>query len=150
MPSFFDSPEKQACLAKIARAWLGTPFRPHACIRGAGVDCVHLLGAIFKEAGVVDGWAFPDYTMDGGDHRDDSQVTDWLEAHDRFERLPADEIPQPGDVICFRLGRVPHHVGLVLEGNRFLHAMRNYGVIESQLDDPTFGKRLVATFRPLP
>jgi hypothetical protein len=41
-------------------------------------------------------------------------------------------------------------LGLVLEGNRFIHAIRNYGVIESQLDDPTFGKRLVVVYRPVP
>jgi hypothetical protein len=27
--------------------------------------------------------------------------------------------------------------------------MRNYGVIESRLDDPTFAKRLVAVYRPV-
>jgi cell wall-associated NlpC family hydrolase len=87
--------------------------------------------------------------MDGGDHRGESQVLHWLEGSSRFKCL-GDEGRQPGDVLCFRLGRVPHHVGLLIAGNHFVHAIRNYGVIESQLDDPTFGKRLVAAYRPIP
>jgi len=149
-PSFYDTPEKQARLAEVARRWLGTPFHPHACILQVGVDCVNLLAAIFKDTGALDGYEFPDYTMDGGDHRDTSQVLDWLDRHPRFGRLSAEESTQPGDLLCFRLGRVPHHVGLLVSGNRFIHAIRNYGVIESQLDDPTFAKRLVAAYRPLP
>ncbi len=148
-PSFYDTPEKQARLAEVARRWLGTPFHPHACVVHAGVDCVNLLGAIFTESGALDGWEFPAYTMDGGDHRGESQVIHWLDGNSRFKCLD-DEARQPGDVLCFRLGRVPHHVGLLIAGNRFVHAIRNYGVIESQLDDPTFGKRLVATYRPIP
>jgi cell wall-associated NlpC family hydrolase len=149
-PTFYDTPAKQARLVKCAKCWVGTPFRPHACIVGAGVDCVHLLTSIFGETGALDGWEFPDYSMDGGDHQDNSQVLEWLDASDRFERLPEGEAVRTGDVVCFRLGRVPHHVGLILDGNRFLHAMRNYGVIESQLDDPTFAKRLTAVYRPVP
>ena len=148
-PSFYDSPEKHARLAEVARGWLGTPFHPHACIVHVGVDCVNLLAAIFKETGALDHWEFADYTMDGGDHRDTSQVLNWLDRHPRFGCLPAEESTQPGDLLCFRLGRVPHHVGLLIAGNRFIHAIRNYGVIESQLDDPTFAKRFVAAYRPL-
>jgi cell wall-associated NlpC family hydrolase len=149
-PSFYDTLEKQARLTETARRWLGTPFHPHACIPNVGVDCVNLMAAIFTESGALDGWEFPAYTMDGGDHRDASQVLDWLDDHPRFQRLPTGEAVQPGDLLSFRLGRVPHHVGLLLAGNRFIHALRNYGVIESQLDDPTFGKRLVAVYRPVP
>jgi cell wall-associated NlpC family hydrolase len=87
--------------------------------------------------------------MDGGEHRDSSQVVDWFETNRRFERLAPDADVEPGDAACFRMGRVSHHVGLVLEPPLFIHAMRNYGVIESRLDDPTFAKRLVAVYRPV-
>ncbi|MBN2507026.1 MAG: hypothetical protein JXQ71_10060 [Verrucomicrobia bacterium] len=51
---------------------------------GLGVDCVHLLISLLKEPGAIDGWQFPDYTMDGGDHRDTSQLLDWLDARPRL------------------------------------------------------------------
>jgi cell wall-associated NlpC family hydrolase len=87
--------------------------------------------------------------MDGGEHRNSSQVLEWLEASTRFERLTPGAAVQTGDIACFRMGRVPHHVGLVLQPPIFIHAMRNYGVIESRLDDPTFAKRLMAVYRPV-
>jgi hypothetical protein len=38
---------------------------------------------------------------------------------------------------------------LMLAPPIFIHAMRQYGVIESRLDDPTFAKRLAAVYRPV-
>ena len=149
-PTFYNTPARQVELTEAAQRWLGTPFHPHACLRGVGVDCAHLVLSILQETGAIKDWALPDYTMDGGDHRDTSLVTEWLEGNPRFQSLPEGEPALPGDLVCFRLGRVPHHVGLVIAPNRFIHAMRNYGVIQSQLDDPTFAKRLTATFRPVP
>ncbi|MCL4179177.1 MAG: C40 family peptidase [Verrucomicrobia bacterium] len=139
----------QARLIQVARRWLGTPFVPHACIPQAGVDCVQLVAAIYWETGAIDDRQFPDYTMDGGEHRNSSQVLEWLEASTRFERLTPGAAVQSGDIACFRMGRVPHHVGLILQPPLFIHAMRNYGVIESRLDDPTFAKRLMAVYRPV-
>jgi len=147
--SFFNTSWDQARLIQVARRWLGTPFVPHACIPGAGVDCVQLVAAIYWETGAVDGRQLPDYTMDGGEHRISSQVLEWLETSTRFVRLAPGDPVQVGDIACFRMGRVPHHVGLILQPPIFIHAMRNYGVIESRLDDPTFAKRLMAVYRPV-
>jgi cell wall-associated NlpC family hydrolase len=148
-PAFYDTPWKQARLVEVARRWLGTPFIPHACIPKAGVDCAQLVAAIYWETNAIDAPWFPDYTMDGGDHRNSSQVLEWFEANRRFERLEPDTAVKSGDAVCFSMGRVPHHVGLILVPPLFIHAMRNYGVIESRLDDPTFAKRLVAVYRPV-
>jgi cell wall-associated NlpC family hydrolase len=87
--------------------------------------------------------------MDGGDHADVSQVLSWLEAHPRFRRVERLTLAA-GDLVTFRLGRVAHHVGLVLEPPSFIHAIRGYGVIESRLDDPTYAKRLERVYRPVP
>jgi hypothetical protein len=111
--------------AQVARRWLGTPFIPHACIQGAGVDCVQLVAAVYWETGAIDDPRFPDYTMDGGEHRISSQVLEWLEAHRQFERVTPGDPVQIGDV-----------------------AMRNYGVIESRLDERRISTNEQA--RPVP
>ena len=36
-----------------ARGWIGTPYHAHARVRGAGVDCIHLLCAVFEEVGLI-------------------------------------------------------------------------------------------------
>jgi cell wall-associated NlpC family hydrolase len=87
--------------------------------------------------------------MDGGSHADASQVISWLEAHPNLQRI---EGPNSafGDLVTFRLARVAHHVGLVLEPPSFIHSIRGYGVIEGRLDDPTYAKRLERVYRPFP
>jgi hypothetical protein len=57
--AFFDSVEQRDNLVCIARSWLGTPFHPHAAIRGVGVDCVHLLAEIYRESGLFAGYELP-------------------------------------------------------------------------------------------
>jgi cell wall-associated NlpC family hydrolase len=148
--SFYASADRQRLLAQVARSWLGTPFHPHAAIRGVGVDCVHLLAEIYRETGLFAGYELPRYTMDGGDHADSSQVLSWLEAHPRFRRLDlATEALAAGDLVTFRLGRVAHHVGLMLSEQTFLHAIRDCGVLESRIDEKTYARRFLLAYRPI-
>jgi cell wall-associated NlpC family hydrolase len=151
IPSLFHSSEKQQQLIQVARGWLGTPFHAFANIRGAGVDCVHLCGEIYLEAGVVTNYEFPRYVMGGGDHRHTSQITQWMDHQLAlvFRRLPATAELLIGDFLGFTIGRVIHHCGVFLGDRRFIHAMRSYGVIESSIEDTTFSKRLAAVYRPI-
>jgi cell wall-associated NlpC family hydrolase len=143
--------DRQRHLAHVAQSWLGTPFHPHAAIRGVGVDCVHLLAEICREPDLFAGYELPRYTMDGGDHTDASQVLSWLEAHPRFRRIDlASEALAAGDLITFRLGRVAHHVGPILSQKTFLHAIRDCGVLESRIDEKTYARRLLQAYRPVP
>lgn len=138
-------------LAAIAASWEGTPFIPGAALKGEGVDCVHLAGEILREAGYTVPGAWPAYRCDAGDHAEASILTGWLDASASFRRLTLTVEPiQPADLLCFRLGRVPHHVGVALGAHRFIHAMRGYGVRISDLRDPTFARRFTAAYRPLP
>lgn len=136
-------------LRAIILSWVGTPFHPHAGIKGVGVDCVHLGAEIFREAGHVDGYAFPTYSLGAGHHRDASQLTDWLDACPRFQRVPRESPLEVADVLCFRIGRCAHHLGVSVGGTRFVHALQRRKVLVSQLDDPTYGRRLVAVYRPV-
>jgi cell wall-associated NlpC family hydrolase len=45
---------------------------------------------------------------------------------------------QMGDLIFFKTGFNTRHVGIYLEGGRFLHASTNFGVIISHLDNPYY------------
>ncbi|MCP5525018.1 MAG: C40 family peptidase [Verrucomicrobiales bacterium] len=132
----------------IAMKWKGTPFVPHAAQPGAGVDCVHLCGEILQEAGLIGDYSFPTYRCDSGSHRDESVVLSWLNHSPAFVRTDGSRV-QAGDVLCFHIGRVAHHVGLALGPVRFIHALRGKGVIVSTLRDPTYAKRFVAAYRPV-
>jgi cell wall-associated NlpC family hydrolase len=148
MIPYFANPIQIAELAAIARAWLGTPFHHHAKLRGVGVACVHLLAEVLRESGVLGSYKFPSYSM-GEPVTDRSLVTDWLSVRPEFVRLSEDEDRRPGDILCIRWSKVPHHCGLVLSRKSFIHAIPRAGAIESDLRDPTYRRRIQAAFRPV-
>ncbi|MCC7376783.1 MAG: hypothetical protein IT581_19140 [Verrucomicrobiales bacterium] len=146
----------RARIAAIAREWIGTPFVPHARIKGAGVDCVNLPAAILIEAGVIEFVLTGPYTIDAGRHAPTSLLVIWLRQDGRFEEWPVDEPPDPlsplleGDLLCFRFGHgVAHHLGLATSpAGDFVHCLRGHGVIQSTLKDPTYRNLLTHHFRP--
>ncbi len=151
MKPYFDTPALQRRLAGVAASWLGTPFADHANVKGAGVDCVHLAGSIYIESGALKKFDPPPYAMDGGYHQKSSKVTQWVEQSGRFAKLPlvAGQAMQPGDLLCFRIGAVEHHVGVFLANQNFIAAHRRYGVIISPISDSTYWRMLSALYRPL-
>lgn len=127
-----------------AITWLGTPYIPRARRRGEGVDCANLVAAVYQSVGLIGDVEFPDYTMDGGTHIDEDIIEPIiLSAGFRV----VDGQSQPGDLLSFRLGRVPWHLGIQITDELFIHAIRDYGVIESHLHDSTYIKRLTKVYR---
>lgn len=68
-PAFWASAQTCERLVATARSWLGTPFRHRAAVRGGGVDCVMLMGEVFRESGVVESYNFPSYSLDYSKHQ---------------------------------------------------------------------------------
>lgn len=139
-------------LQVVAMSWYGTPFFRGAERKREGVDCIHLVRAILEESGrIPPGVEFPnDYHLDEGSHRDESRLEAWLDSRpDLVVRLPATGTPQAGDVLCFRIGRCVHHIGVALGPWRFMHALNHCGAVFSTLRDSTYSKRHVSTYRPL-
>ncbi len=46
-----------------------------------------------------------------------------------------------GDLVFFRTGRKARHVGILVEGRRFIHASKSNGVMLSSLDDWYWSKK---------
>ncbi len=134
---------------RIARTWIGTPYRHQASCRGAGCDCLGLLRGVWRElyrAGEPE--LVPPYTPD------------WFEVDGRDGLLDAarrwlteaelrDEVA--GDVIVFRMARgaVAKHVGLQVttgEAAGFVHAYSGHGVVETALT-PAWRRRIAGRFR---
>jgi cell wall-associated NlpC family hydrolase len=133
-------------LSAIARTWLGTPFYPHMAKRGIGADCVQLVMAIYKEAGLIpEGETLPKYSLQGGEHLNESIVLKWLST---CGYVQPEQTPGPGSVITFRIGKVDHHVAIMISDTKFIHSARRFGVIEGDLRDPTFAKRLQTCWGP--
>lgn len=146
---FFSGRIDQNQLISEAISWLGTPFHPHGHIKYVGVDCVNLAAGIYQALGVVEEFNPPKYALKAGHVLEQSQITEYLEQTGRFHRLSIDQGPMTGDLLCFRVGKVEHHVGVLLRWPSFIHVLRGYPVMTASLYDPTWEERLTSTWRPL-
>lgn len=134
-------------VARIGRSWIGTPFYPHMAKKGIGADCVHLALEIYKEAGVLPkDLELPEYSLDGGAHLVDSLVVQWLARSDLFEIVSRH--PEQGELITLKVGKVVHHVGIMVSSSTFVQSIRNAGVVERDLRDPTWSNRLRGCWKP--
>jgi cell wall-associated NlpC family hydrolase len=147
---YFDSTNAQQRLIHAVGKWIGTPFHPHASVCGAGVDCVHLAAELYRECGVLTDYEFPRYVMDGGQHDDSSKVVEWVESSRRFVRCDyAADHPAPGDLLCFRIGRVAYHVGIALNRETFVQVFQGGKVALYPCADATWKSRIVAIYAPV-
>lgn len=115
----------RADVVAIARSWANTPFHHHACIKGVGVDCLHLLVGVYREAGLLDYFAIEDYPRDWHFHRDDERYLEGVRQH--AHQVDA---ALPGDLALFKFGRCVSHAAIVIDWPRCIHAYVGHGVVE--------------------
>ena len=151
MKPFFDNPAAVARLQSVADQWLGTPFMPNAAIKGAGVSCQKLVGAIYVESGFLPaGFQIPEGPMEWSNAHHDSLIAAFMETLPEFETMPSTALVQPGDMVGFKLGGCVHHCGVVIGGGgKFIHCLRGHGAMFSSLRDASYLKRIEKIWRPI-
>ena len=127
-------------IVTAARAWLGTPYRHQGATLGAGCDCLGLLRGVWRTLYGSEPLDVPAYRADWRDaaHRDELQAA----AEQLLVRADA---PAAGQVLLFRLGRVPRHCGVTVAADRFIHAQEGLGVVEANLTEG-WAKRIVGRY----
>jgi len=108
-----------------ARACIGTPFHHQGRVPGVGLDCIGLVVAALKAAGV----SVRDRT-DYARRPDGKSLVAALEDHGAVR---ADTI-RAGDVLVFRYDRQPQHVALATSDVTMIHSFAPSGnVVETSL-----------------
>lgn len=135
-------------VVEIAKTWLGTPWVHHARVKGVGVDCGHLLAAVFEEAGMVEPVPIPEYPQDWALHRSEELFRSIVETYAR----KVERDPLPGDVVLFRFGRCLSHGGIVLAWPRIIHAYLNARdvVIDNVTANGDLARRYAGCWSPWP
>lgn len=118
---------RRVAVVHAGMQWLGTPYRPCARVRGAGVDCANFLAAAFEDAGIVAPVVLGHYPPDWHLHRSEERFLEHIAAYCR--PLETHESPTGGDVALFRFGRCVAHGALLVSPLVVLHAFRGRGVI---------------------
>jgi cell wall-associated NlpC family hydrolase len=125
-----------SALIAAARRYLGVPFR-HAGRTDQGVDCVGLILAAARDAGLFD------YRPRSYPRGDASRLTAEIE---RFAEAVAGP-PEPGDLLLLSVKGELTHVALVSERGTILHAHERLGrVVEQRLTDAMLA-RVAVTYR---
>lgn len=140
--------KEPAEIVAIARAWVGTPYRHQASVRGAGTDCLGLLRGVWRDLYGREPEDIPPYTADWSEP--DGQERLWQAALRHLRPIERTEPLTAGQILLFRMrdGAVAKHLGLVASGEdapSFIHAYSGHGVLESPLSAPWL-RRIVARF----
>jgi cell wall-associated NlpC family hydrolase len=127
-------------VADAALSWIKTPYVHGQRLRGKGVDCGMLLIGVYAQAGVIEEFEPDVYPPDWHLHRSEEK---FIRIVERFaDRVPNDTALLPGDLIVLKYGRCHAHGGIMLDSDRFVHALRTFGeVIVSALSDMEFNDR---------
>lgn len=136
-------------VVRLARAWIGTPYRHGASTWGAGADCLGLLRGIWRTLYGHEPETIPPYTPDWCDTTRDERL--WQAARRHLEEVPL-HAARPGDVLLMRMRRSgpAKHLGILAADPQgcetMIHAYSGVGVVESPLGEP-WRSRVVAAFR---
>lgn len=102
--------EQRAAVVAEARSWVGTPYRHCADVKRAGVDCGMLLVRVFVDLGLAEPFDPRPYPTDFHLHGEGERYLGFV-----MDRGREVEIPGPGDVVVWRIGRSFSHGGVVTE-----------------------------------
>ena len=144
-----DISEVARAAVAAARAWIGTPYRHAASLKGAGADCLGLVRGVWRTLYGAEPEAAPAYTPDWDETAGDERLWRAARGHAR-EIAPA--AARPGDLLLFRMraGAPAKHLGVMARSaqgrSTVIHAYSGRGVVESPLG-PAWSRRIVAAFR---
>lgn len=131
---------ERAAVVEEVLTWLQTPYHHHARIKGVGVDCAHLLCAVFEFAGLVPPVDPGTYAVDWHLHHSEEQFSGWMAKYARL--IPPDhDLIKPGDVVLWKYGRCFSHGSIYVGDGLFVHSYLRLGVIESSAtEEPLCGR----------
>ncbi|WEJ57572.1 NlpC/P60 family protein [Devosia sp. FJ2-5-3] len=116
-----------------AREWLGTPYRHRASTLGAGCDCLGLVRGVWRTLHGDEPNKMPAYRASP---RDPENAGALRAAAEKFLVPAAGELAA-GQVVLFRLAGLSEakHCGIMVSGDRFIHAQEKLGVVEANLTE---------------
>jgi NlpC/P60 family putative phage cell wall peptidase len=145
MMAMMAAPLDRERIVNAARAWIGTPYRHQASLRGAGCDCLGLLRGVWRDVIGPEPEPTPAYTPDWAEAAGRETLLETAQRHlVEIER----EAFQAGDVIMFRWRPdLPvKHCAIASSADSMIHAYDGHEVQETAIP-AAWRKRIAAAFR---
>ncbi len=138
------TPEIRARALAEARAWIGTPYRHQASVKGAGADCLGLVRGVWRAIHGVEPEAPPAYRPDWAERGGAETL---LTAARRWLVEIGEPAAAPGDVLLFRYaqGHPAKHCAIVSGPAHIIHAWHGREVCETALG-PWWRRRIAGAF----
>ena len=121
-----------ACVVRVARDWLGTPYHHQASAKGIGTDCLGLIRGVFRTLYGREATQVPAYSRDWAEA---SRQETMLVAAARHLRTVPIVSASDGDVVVFRFrrGAMAKHAAILSAPGFMIHAMEGVSVSEVPL-----------------
>lgn len=127
-----------------AMTWLGTPFAHRAAVKGVGVDCAYLCGAVAVALGAIQKFNPPMYSLEWQFHARKEFAFEWIESCGATVKNGA---PEAGDIVTFRYARVSCHLGIMINDKEFIHADRTIGRVLVNRLEGDYADRLTRVYQ---
>jgi NlpC/P60 family putative phage cell wall peptidase len=129
-----------------ARAWIGTPYRHQASLKGIGCDCLGLVRGVWRGLLGPEPESAPPYARDWAEASGLESLADAASRH--LVPLSDASAFAPGDVLLFRYREryVAKHAAIATSLDRMVHAHDGAAVAEVALS-PWWRRRLAYAFR---
>lgn len=115
--------KKRQAICDEARTWIDTPFQHQAMVKHSGVDCAMLCAGVALNTGLITEEhlvGVPNYPREWHLHKDFpmlNMIMEWFGCQEKTSMKP-----YPGDILVFKFGKVPSHLGIMLDDNTMIHA----------------------------
>jgi NlpC/P60 family putative phage cell wall peptidase len=140
-----DMQISRAAIVAEARAWVGTPYRHQASLKGVGCDCLGLVRGVWRALYGQEPEAMPAYSRDWAEAARSETLA--LAAGRHMIEIGCGDF-RPGDVLLFRwrAGLAAKHAAIATVPERMVHAHDGAAVAEVALA-PWWRRRLAFAFR---
>lgn len=127
-----------------ARAWVGTPYRHQASLKGVGCDCLGLVRGVWRAVLGAEPELPPAYSADWAEASFEESLADAATRH--LVSIPL-ESARAGDVLLFRWrANLPaKHAAILVSDDRMVHAHDGHAVSEVYFA-PWWRRRLAFAF----
>ena len=138
-------PPTRANIVRATRAWIGTPYRHQASLRGVGCDCLGLVRGVWRALYGNEPERVPAYAADWAEAASGEPL---IEAALRHLTPVSPSAFGTGDVLLFRWRAhlTAKHAAIAVAPDRMVHAHDGVAVTEVAIA-PWWRRRLAAAFR---
>ncbi len=118
-------------IVRVAREWVGTPYRHQGSLKGVGTDCLGLVRGVWREIAGCEPEATPAYSADAGEGETLAEA-----ARRHMKEIPCADV-RGGDLLLFRWrAHLPaRHAGIATSETHMVHAQENACVTEIYLSN---------------